>query len=129
MLNAHQNLGYRIVFHDPFVIRRGEALQEAVGDSEDGNVLNVWIVLWVVRDQVMDIVVELPPTGAQAAHVRCNEHCDSRVRREVVCNAHVASIMDGEGELMPDAGEWNRARDIPTRVQSVEEERDERPVS
>ena len=100
-----------------------------MGDSEDGNVLDVWIVLWIVCDKVMDVVVEFPPASAQATHVRRNEHGNSRIGREVMCYAHVASIVNSESELMPEACKWNRTRDVPSCVESTEKKRNKRPVS
>ena len=128
MLNAHQDLSRCIVFHDPLVVCRSEALQEAVSDSEYRDVLDIWIVFWVIRDQVVNIVVELPPARTQAAEIGCNGHSNGRVGRKVVCDTHVTGIMDRESELVPDASKRNRTRDIPSRVESVEEQGSERPV-
>ena len=77
-------------------------------------------MLRVVRDEMVNVVIVLPPASAQAAHIRCDEHCDGRVGREVMGNAHMTSIMDSECKLVPQAGERNSACDIPAVSKEVE---------
>jgi hypothetical protein len=63
--------------------------------------LNIWIVLRRIRNNVMDIVVIFPPANGQAADKVCNGNSNQCIDEKVVGDTHVACIMYGEYKLMP----------------------------
>lgn len=64
--------------------------------------LDIWIVFWRVCDDVMHIVVPLPPSQAQSSQVVCNYHTNDRVAVVAVCYAHMTCIMSRENQLVPE---------------------------
>ena len=92
----------RVVSHDAVVVCRAKTLKEARRDSEEGNMLDVWIVSWAVRHDVVYVVVTLPPAAAEPAEEVGDENSNAAVNVEVVCDAHVASIVNCEHKLMPE---------------------------
>ena len=113
VLDPYQDLCKRVILHDLLVVRGREALQEPMRDGEEGYVLDIWVMLWVIRNEVVDIVVVLPPAGAQAAHIRGDGHGNCRINREIVGYAYVSSIVDSECKLVPETSKRDGARDVP----------------
>ena len=51
---------------------------------------------------VVYIVVALPPADRETTQKVGNNDADAGIDVEVVCDAHMASIMGSKGELMPE---------------------------
>lgn len=64
VLVADGEFGKGVVCHDAIVIGAAEGGQEAVGDGEEGHVLDVGVMFGRVGDDVVDVVVSLPPSEA-----------------------------------------------------------------
>jgi len=88
--------GECIVSHDAVVICRAKAFEKAMRDSKEGDMLNIRIVSWAVGDNVVNIVVALPPATAETTEEVRNEDPDAAVDVEVMGDAHMASIMNRE---------------------------------
>ena len=91
-----------VVSHDAVIICRTKALEEAMRDGKEWNVLDIRIVIGTVGDDVVDIVVALPPATAETTEKVGNEYADTAVDVEVVGDAHMAGIMDREDQLVPE---------------------------
>ena len=91
-----------VVGHDVFVKGGAERGKEAVREGEEGQVFDVWVMLGRVGDDVVDVVVMLPPADGEAADEVCDEDADARVDLKVVCYPHVAGVVDDEDQLVPD---------------------------
>ena len=63
---------------------------------------DVRVVFGGVGDDVVDVVVAFPPADAEAADEVGDEDADAGVDVEVVRDAHVAGVVGGEDELVPE---------------------------
>ena len=88
--------------HDSIVICRSQGVEELCANGEEGHVLYVGVVFRRVGNYVMYIVVALPPADRETTQKVGNDDADAGIEMEVVCNAHVASIMSSKGELVPE---------------------------
>ena len=64
--------------------------------------MDVGIVCWAVGYDVVDVVITLPPAAAETTEEVGDENSNAAVDVEVMCDAHVASIVDCEYELVPE---------------------------
>ena len=128
-LDSKQDLGSQIVLHDTIIVGRAQIRQETVGDGEEGHVFNIGIVLGGVGDNMMDVVVLLPPTDRQATDEVGDYNANDAVDVEIVCDTYVASIVGGEDELMPKTAERDRTRNIPTPTQEDHKEGEQYAVT
>jgi hypothetical protein len=79
---------------------REDGLHVGGSDGEQGDVLNVWVVLRHVGDKMVNIVARLPPPDAKAAAEVRDECTDEGVGDEVSCDAAVAGIVCCEHDLL-----------------------------
>lgn len=105
-----------VVSHNLIVIGAPQRVEEAVGNREEGHMLDIWIVLGRVGHNVMYIVPALPPTLTEASEKVSKENSNGGIDVVVVRDAHMASIMAGQGKLMPKKAEEEPARSIPSNV-------------
>lgn len=99
-----------------------------MGESKEGDILNIRVVLRGVRDDVVDIVATLPPTEGKSSAEIGNEGSNERVDDKVVGDAHVAGVVGGEGQLMPETAH-EQCRELEILVpEKYERERKEREV-
>ena len=103
LLVADDEAGKEVVVHDALIVGGTEGGEEAVGDGEEGHVLDVGVVLWGVGYDVVDIMVVLPPAERESTEEVGGDDTDRGVGVEGVRDAHVASIMGSEGELVPES--------------------------
>jgi hypothetical protein len=87
---------------------------------EEGNVLNVRIVRRAVGDDVVDVVVTFPPAAAESAEEVGDNNANAAVNLKIVRDAHVASVVDCEHELMPE----HSKKDARERIPSVAKEKE-----
>lgn len=79
--------------HDPFVVCGPQTREEFCRDGKEGNVLDIWVVLWVIRHEVVDVVVVLPPTEAQSAYPVCNKSSQNTIRDVVARNPGMPGVV------------------------------------
>ncbi len=77
-----------------------EGAQEGGRGGEERDVLDVWVVLGVVGDEVVDVVAAFPPADGEAAAEVGDEDTDEGVGNEVVGDASVAGVVGREHDLM-----------------------------
>lgn len=82
-------------------------------DGEERHVLDIRVVLRGIRDNVVDVMIVLPPAQTQPANIVRYNVTKHAVDMEVVCNTHMASIMGSEDQLVPEAAEEKRRGRIP----------------
>lgn len=104
----------RVVSHDAVIVCRTQAFEEAVRDGKEGNVLNIWIMIRAVGDDVMNIVVALPPAATQAAKEIRDDDTDAAVHVKVVSDAHVTCVVNSEDQLVPEHSEEYAREGVPT---------------
>ena len=109
----------RVVGHDAVVVCALEAGEEAVADGEEGHMLDVGVVGGGVGDDVVHVVVALPPAAAETAEEVGDQDADAAVDVEVVGDAHVAGVMDGEDELVPEEAQTDGGKSVPACVEEV----------
>lgn len=63
--------------------------------------LNIRVVLWGIRHDVMNVVVVFPPAHRQTTNEIGDANGDEGVDLVVMCDSNVASIMGGEDKLVP----------------------------
>lgn len=90
-------------------------------DCEDRHVLDVRIVLRCVCDNVVHIMASLPPAEAEATDEVRNDDANNGVDDKVVSDAHVAGVVGGEDQLMPEKTKEDCAERIPPFPQKVDE--------
>ena len=64
--------------------------------------LDIRIVFWRVRYDMVNVVISFPPADRQTTEEVCNKYADAGIDVEIVGDAHVASIMGCEDQLMPE---------------------------
>lgn len=101
VLDVDHEFGEGVVLHCEVVVGGCEVLEEAVGDGEERHVFDVRVVFGGIGDEMVHVVVLLPPTGAETAAVTGYEHGQGRIDVEVMGDTHVCGIMDYECELVP----------------------------
>jgi hypothetical protein len=57
VLDGDHEFGECVKSHDTFVVRGPQASEEMFRDGKEGNVLDIGIVFWVIRYEVVDVVV------------------------------------------------------------------------
>ena len=88
--------------------------------GEERHVFDIRIVLGGVRDDMMDVVVLLPPADGQTTDEVGDYDTNNAVDVENVRDTYVASVVGDEDELMPKAAERNCTRDVPAPSQEAE---------
>ena len=88
-----------------------------MGNSKEGHVFDIGIMLGSIGNNMMDIVILFPPADRQAANEVRNYDADDAIDMKMVCNAYVTGIMGSKDKLMPQATERDRTWDIPTPPQ------------
>ena len=129
MLIPQHKLRHRVKGHDAVVVGASQALEEGRGDGEEGHVLDVRVVGGGVGDEVVDVVVALPPAAGEAAEEIGDQDADAAVGVEVVGYAHVAGVVHGEDELVPEQTEEDGRESEVVRAEEVEGEEGEGRVS
>lgn len=89
-----------------------------MGDGEEGHVLNVRVMFRGVGDNVVDIVVALPPAKAEAAEKVGDDDSNNGVEGEGVCYSHMAGVVGGEDKLVPEHAEEESARAVPAPLEA-----------
>ncbi len=79
--------------------------------------LYVGVVLWGIRDDMVDIMVPLPPPNRQAAAEVGDDDSDDAVDMEMVGDTNVASIMSAEDKLVPKCAQADCTQGIPSPPQ------------
>lgn len=97
--------GEGVVGHDAIVVGGAEGGEEAAGDGEEGHVFDVGVVFRGVGDDVVDVVVAFPPAEREATEEVGDEDADDSVGCEGVRDTHVAGVVGGEDELVPEHAE------------------------
>jgi hypothetical protein len=82
-------------------------------DGEEGHVFDVGIMFRRICDDVMDVVIAFPPSDGKTTKEVRNEDADTCVNMEIMGYAHVACIMGGEDELMPEGAQESAGKCIP----------------
>ena len=101
MLELKHELCDRVVFHDTVIVCAPKALEKSMTDGKEGHVLDIRVMLDAVGDNVVYIVVLLPPAARQASDEIGYENSDAAVYLKVMCDTHVPCVMDGENKLVP----------------------------
>lgn len=128
VLDAEGVLGDGVVGHEAVVVGAAEGGEEAVGDGEEGHVGDVRVVFGVVGDEMVDVVVALPPAEAEAAEEVGDDDPDDGVGREAVRDAHVSGVVRGEDELVPEQAEEEAAAAVPASFEAEEAQAEEEAV-
>ena len=74
--------------------------------------LNVWIMLRVVGDEVVNVVAGTPPANREASEVVCNEDGADSVHCMVMCDTRMASVVSSKGQLMPEESQEKGRSDV-----------------
>ena len=99
-LPRNSKLGELVPEVREIVIGGVHVAQEGRGSSEEGDVLDVGVVLGGVCNKVVDIVAAFPPADGEAAAEVGDEHADECVGDKVVGDAAVTGVVGGEHDLV-----------------------------
>jgi len=99
-----------------------------VGDGEEGHVFDVRVVFGRVGDDVVDVVVSFPPADGEAAEEVGNEDTNAGVDVEVMGDTHMAGVMGGEDELVPEEAYKEAGESVLGVVEEEEGEGEDRDV-
>lgn len=91
-----------------------------MGDGDEGHVFDIWVVFGGVGDDVVDVVVAFPPAKGEATEEVGDEDADDGVEREGVRDAHVAGVVGGEDELVPEHAEAEAGEGVLPVVEEEE---------
>ena len=94
--------GHGVESQDAVVVGAAQACEKAVRNCEERHVFNVRVVFRRIGDNVVDVVISLPPAETQSSKIVGYEDTKNAVGVEVVSNAHMACIMGSENQLMPE---------------------------
>lgn len=83
MLISQHELRERIIGHDLIIVRTPQTLKEAMRDGEERHMLYIRIMLRRISNNMMDVVIALPPANTQAAEEVGDENADAGVDVEV----------------------------------------------
>ena len=98
-------------------------------DGEERDMLNIWVVLRSIRDDMVNIMITLPPPNAQPTTQVCNENADQRINGQVVRDTPVASVVRREHDLMPEEAQETRGRSIAAATEEEDEESEESGIA
>ena len=98
-------------------------------DGKERHVLNIRIVFGRVRDDVVNVVVALPPSETQTSEIIGDEHANDTVDVEVVSDTHMTGIMGTEDQLVPESANEQGRDFVPAVVQSGQEHGKQERVS
>jgi len=90
MLRSDDELCERIVCHNAVVISTPQGIEGAVRNCKEGHMLNIGVVFWRIRDNIMNILVSFPPPQARSSNEICNHDPDNNINSEIVCDALVS---------------------------------------
>lgn len=116
VLDFDHDLRERIESHVAVVVSAVKVVEEAMRDGKEGNVLDIWVVLRFIGDDMVDIVTPFPPAQTQSTHEIGNDDPNDRVHVEIVGDTHMTSIMSSEDKLVPEAPEEKRRSCPPTKT-------------
>ena len=94
-----------VIGHDALVVRGAQGGEKARGDGEEGHVFDVGVVFGGVGDDVVDVVAAFPPAEGEAAEKVGDYDADDGVKCKGVRDAHVAGVVGGEDQLVPEEAE------------------------
>lgn len=105
ILESQQEIRCRVKVHYALIVSAPKIREEAMRDGEEWHVFDIRVVFRRIGDNVMDIMVPLPPSQAQSSQVIRNYHANHTVYMEMMSDTHVACVMGCEDKLMPEAAE------------------------
>lgn len=117
VLVFQQELGSCVELHDALVVGAAQVGEETVRDGEERHVLDIRVVFSRVCHNVMNIVIAFPPSQAETPEEVRDDDANNRVDMEVVCDAHMTSIMGSKHKLMPEATQEEARRAIPPQTE------------
>lgn len=91
-----------------------------MGDGEEGEVFDIRVVFGSIRDDVVDIVIVLPPAEGESSYEIGKEHPDKGIDVVVMCYSHVARIVNSEDQLMPEVAKASSAQHVPFPAKECE---------
>mmetsp|Transcript_5692 Transcript_5692/g.13311 ORF Transcript_5692/g.13311 Transcript_5692/m.13311 type:complete len:242 (-) Transcript_5692:467-1192(-) len=84
VLHADQKFGSGIEVHHALVVIRVKRLEQPVVDAEDREMLNIGVVINGVGDNVMSVVVALPPSDGNSGRKWTHKEANSLVNITIV---------------------------------------------
>ena len=90
--------------------------------------LDVGVVLGGVCDNVMYIVVPLPPADGEAAEKVGDQDADAGVDVEIMSDPHVAGVVGGEDQLVPEEAKKTAGEEVLGFMEEVHRERENEGV-
>ncbi|RUP47562.1 hypothetical protein BC936DRAFT_145585 [Jimgerdemannia flammicorona] len=122
VLDADEALGGGVEVHDALEVARVDIVEEAGGEREEGQVLDVRVILHVVGHDVVHPTHEVPKEGA-----------DQGIHLADVRDAVVPGIVRRKHDLMPEHGKEDRTCHVLPQLRApyreVDGEREERHVA
>ena len=74
---------------------------------------------------MVHIVTSLPPAKAEATDEVRNNDTNGSINNKIVSDAHVAGVMGGEDQLMPEKTKEDSTSDVPPIPQKIDERYEE----
>jgi hypothetical protein len=97
--------------------------------GEQGDVLDIGVVLRHVGDEVVHIVAGLPPADTKTAAKVCNEGTDKCVCDKVASDSTVAGVVCCEHDLLPEKTKEDGRGHIPLDVEETAKSSEKKTVS
>ena len=104
--------GDEVEVHYAVVVGRAEGAEEACRDGDEGHVFDVWVVFRRVGDNVVDVMVALPPAYGETTQKVGNEDAYASIDVKIVRDAHVAGVMSGKDELVPEHAQKSARKSV-----------------
>ncbi|RUS14935.1 hypothetical protein BC937DRAFT_93142 [Endogone sp. FLAS-F59071] len=112
VLDPDEAFGGKVERHGSLKVGRVDVVKKASRKGEEGQVLNVGVILHVVRNNVMNVMAFLPPTDAQTSHEIAEEGPDEGVQLADMRDPVVPGIMGRKGDLVPEACEEDGSKEV-----------------
>ena len=117
VLEGDEEFGSHVVLHDTVVVGGPQVGEETVRDGEEGQMFDIRIVLGAVGDDVVHVMVALPPAQTQTTDEVGNDYTNDSVDVEMVRDTHVTRVVSSKDQLMPEGAKTEGARNVPTPFQ------------
>ena len=129
MLVGNCKAGEGVEMHYLVVVGTSQRVEEACRDREKWDMLDIWIMFRRISDDVVDVMVAFPPAYTQSTNEVGDENADAGVNVEVVRDAHVARVVGGEDELVPEEAHEDGREGVVAVVEEGEGGGDEEEVA
>jgi hypothetical protein len=87
-------------------------IEDPGGYGEEGHMLDIRVVDWIVGDNMVNVMIILPPTNGKTSAKISNHDTNQMIDFVDASNSIVAGIMSCKSQLMPETGHADSTQEI-----------------